>query len=236
MKLAGFVGTGVGKLGASVFTVRKGQQVVRQYQPVVGNPNTEEQVQVRSLFSLLAKNAKLLAGSFGFTVSGLETQRNAFIKRNYGVSAMRPQEGETAALIDYSRVVLSDGLEDAGAAVVSTTDLIATFTVPGNDRVRGAVIVTNPRGEAPHVMTFDQELQLGRAEVDFTSLSEYLDGDRVQLTIAWYGVKFSDENARASYDNLNSIAMRSANVAFVRMLSQGSAVTTRTKTWVPQGA
>lgn len=236
MKLAGFVGTGVGKLGASVFTVRKGQQVIRQYQPVVSNPNTEEQVRVRSLFSLLSKNAKLLAGSFGFTVSGLETQRNAFIKRNYGVSAMRPQEGDMAALIDYSRVVLSDGLEDGGTARVSTTDLIATITVPDNDRVRGAVIVTNPRGEAPHVMTFDQQLELGSAEVDFSVLSSYLDGERVQLTVAWYGVKFSDEGVRATYDNLNSVATRSANLTFMRMLSQGSAVTTRTKTWVPQGA
>ena len=233
MKLAGIVGTGVGKLGASVFTVRKGQQVVRQYQPMVSNPNTMEQVRVRALFSLLTKNAKLLSGAFGFKVSGLETQRNAFIKANYGVSAIRPQEGESAALMDYGRVVLSSGLEDAGTAEVVPQNLTATITIPEFEKVRGAVIVTNPRGEAPHVMVFEEDLELGRATVDYSELASYLDEDRVQITIAWYGVKFADAGTRAKYENLNSVAVRSANLAFMRMLSEGSAIASRTKTWQP---
>lgn len=227
------MGTGVGKLGASVFTVRKGQQVVRQYQPMVSNPNTMEQVRVRALFSLLTKNAKLLSGAFGFKVSGLETQRNAFIKANYGVSAIRPQEGESAALMDYGRVVLSSGLEDAGTAEVVPQNLTATITIPEFEKVRGAVIVTNPRGEAPHVMVFEEDLELGRATVDYSELASYLDEDRVQITIAWYGVKFADAGTRAKYENLNSVAVRSANLAFMRMLSEGSAIASRTKTWQP---
>ena len=236
MKLAGFVGTGVGKLGASVFTVRKGQQVVRQYQPVVSNPNTESQAQVRAVFSLLTKNAKLLAGAFGFTTTGLQTQRNAFVKRNYGVSVMRPQEGDTAALMSYENIVLSDGLESAGSVSASVDDLEATFTVPENDRVRGAVIVTNPRTDAPHVMVFDEMLQSGQTTVDFSELSEFIDVEKVQVTIAWYGVKFAVDAARVAYEQMHSVAQRAANVAFIRSLSQGSAITTRTKTWYPTGA
>lgn len=233
MKLAGIVGTGVGKLGASVFTVRKGQQVVRQYQPVVSNPNTEEQVRVRAVFSLLTKNAKLLSGAFGFKVSGLETQRNAFIKANYGVSARRPEEGESAALMDYGRVVLSTGLEDAGSIQTFAQDYRASITISGFEKVRGAVIVTNPRGEAPHVLTFEQDVIQDEAMIDYNALQDYIDGDRVQITIAWYGVKFADAGSRARYENLNSVATRSANVAFMRMLSEGSAIASRTKTWQP---
>lgn len=236
MKLAGINGTGVGKLGASVFTVRKGQQVVRQYQPVVSNPNTGDQVRVRAMFSLLTKNAKLLSGAFGFKVSGLETQRNAFIKANYGVSVMMPEPEDSAALIDYSRVVLSSGLEDAGTVQTDPAQLEATFTIPGFEKVRGVVIVTNPRGEAPHVMVFEEELESGRGAVDYSDLSSYIDGDRVQITIAWYGVKFADAGARAKYENLNSVATRSANLRFLRMLNEGSAIASRTKTWVPAGA
>lgn len=233
MKLAGIVGTGVGKLGASVFTVRKGQQVVRQYQPVVSNPNTEEQVRVRAVFSLLTKNAKLLSGSFGFKVSGLETQRNAFIKANYGVSARRPEEGASAALMDYGKVVLSSGLEDAGSIAVGAQDYKGVISIEGFEKVRGAVIVTNPRGEAPHVLIFVQDVVNGEAVVDYNALEPYMDSDKVQLTIAWYGVKFADAGARARYENLNSAAMRSANLAFMRMLSEGSAIASRTKTWQP---
>lgn len=233
MKLAGIVGTGVGKLGASVFTVRKGQQVVRQYQPTVSNPNTEEQVRVRALFSLLTKNAKLLSGAFGFKVSGLETQRNAFIKANYGVSARRPEEGDSAALMDYGRVVLSSGLEDAGSIETFAQDYRATITIKGFEKVRGVVIVTNPRGEAPHVLTFEQDVVQDEAMIDYTALQTYVDGDRVQITIAWYGVKFADAGARARYENLDSAAIRSANLAFTRMLGEGSAIASRTKTWQP---
>lgn len=227
------MGTGVGKLGASVFTVRKGQQVVRQYQPVVSNPNTLEQVRVRALFSLLTKNAQLLSGSFGFKVSGLETQRNAFIKANYGVSAVRPEGEAIAALIDYGRVVLSSGLEDAGTLSSNAQNLEATIRISGFEKVRGAVILTNPRGEAPHVLTFEEDVEGGVAEINYSSLSSYMDEDRVQITIAWYGVRFADAGARARYENLNSVAVRSANVIFTRMLSEGSAITSRTKTWQP---
>lgn len=233
MKLAGIVGTGVGKLGASVFTVRKGQQVVRQYQPVVSNPNTMEQVRVRALFSLLTKNAKLLSDAFGFKVAGLETQRNAFIKANYGVSARRPEEGDSAALMDYGKVVLSSGLEDAGSLSIDAQNLEARISVDDFVKVRGAVIVTNPRGEAPHVMTFKEDVISGEALVNYSVLSSYMDTDKVQLTIAWYGVKFADAGARARYENLNSVAQRSANLAFMRMLSEGSAIASRTKTWQP---
>lgn len=236
MKLAGIIGTGVGKLGASVFTVRKGQQVVRQYQPVVSNPSTGDQVRVRAMFSLLTKNAKLLSGAFGFKVSGLETQRNAFIKANYGVSVQRPEEEATAATIDYGNVVLSSGLEDAGSVEVDRDNFEATIRIHGFEKVRGAVIVTNPRGEAPHVLTFEQDVENGQAVVSYEDLAPYLDQDRVQLTIAWYGVKFADAGARARYENLNSYATRSANLGFVRMLSEGSAIASRTKTWQPTGA
>lgn len=236
MKLAGIVGTGVGKLGASVFTVRKGQQVVRQYQPVVSNPNTGDQVRTRAMFSLLTKNAKLLSGAFGFKVSGLETQRNAFIKANYGVSVQKPEPEASAATIDYGNVVLSSGLEDAGNVGVDASNLEATFRIQGFEKVRGAIIVTNPRGEAPHVLTFEQNVVEGQAVVSYEDLASYMDTEKVQLTIAWYGVKFADAGVRARYENLNSYATRSANLAFLRMLSEGSAIASRTKTWQPTGA
>lgn len=237
MKLAGFVGTGSGKLGASVFTVRKGVQVVRQYQPVVTNPNTAKQVGVRAVFALLSKNAKLLAGSFAFKAEGIQSERNLFVKRNWGVSVQVPEtEDQSAVLMDYERVVLSDGLDTAGQVTVETTAYEANFVLQEYDRVKGAVVVTNPRGEVPHVMTFDEPLVDGRVQVSFAELAEYLDTDRVQITIAWYGVKFPDAAAKVTYENMASVATRSANLAFYRMLAQGSAITSRTKTWVPGNA
>lgn len=233
MKLNGIVGKGSGRLGASVFTVRKGEQIVRQYTDKVTNPNTGEQVRVRAAFSLLTKNAKLLAGAFGFNVSGLVTQRNAFIKANYGVSVMLPEPEDSAALMNYGRVVLSSGLENAGTIENVPQNLQATITIPGYDKVRGAVIVTNPLGEAPHVMVFEQDTELGRASIDYSELAAYIDTERVQITIAWYGVKFADAGARARYENLNSVAIRSANLAFARMLNEGEAIASRTKTWQP---
>ena len=54
MKLNGIVGKGTGKLGASVFAISGGEQIVRQYNPVVSNPNTDAQVAQRAKLKLMS--------------------------------------------------------------------------------------------------------------------------------------------------------------------------------------
>ena len=82
MKLNGFVGKGTGKLGASVFAISGGEQIVRQYNPQVSNPNTDAQIEQRAKLKLMSQLAADVSQSIGFQKQGLVSPRNQFISAN----------------------------------------------------------------------------------------------------------------------------------------------------------
>lgn len=84
MKLNGFVGKGSGKLGASVFAISGGEQIVRQYNPQVANPNTNAQVAQRAKLKLLSQLAAALSSAIAFKKQGLVSARNRFVSANIG--------------------------------------------------------------------------------------------------------------------------------------------------------
>lgn len=86
MKQYGFVGKGTGKLGASVFAISGGEQIVRQYNPVVSNPNTEAQIAQRAKLKLMSQLGAALAPALGFAKQGLVSARNQFVSKNIGLA------------------------------------------------------------------------------------------------------------------------------------------------------
>lgn len=99
MKLNGFVGKGSGKLGSSVFAISGGEQIVREYNPRVANPNTDAQVAQRSKMKLMSQLAAALAPSLAFKKKGLKSARNMFVSKNIGS-------------VDYANLVASVPLTD----------------------------------------------------------------------------------------------------------------------------
>lgn len=85
MKLNGFVGKGSGKLGSSVFAISGGEQIVREYNPRVANPNTDAQVEQRAKLKLMSQLAAALAQGLGFKKMGLVSVRNQFVAKNIGL-------------------------------------------------------------------------------------------------------------------------------------------------------
>lgn len=82
MKQYGFTGKGTGKLGSAIFAISGGEQIVRQYNPVVSNPQTEAQVAQRAKFKLLTQLAAAMSGQIAFRKSGLTSARNKFVSYN----------------------------------------------------------------------------------------------------------------------------------------------------------
>lgn len=82
MKLSSILGQGRGKLGAAVFSSTNGQQVVRQYQPNVKNPNTVAQTMQRARFKLMTQIASSMAPVIAMPKSGTVSSRNMFVKKN----------------------------------------------------------------------------------------------------------------------------------------------------------
>ena len=94
MKLNGFVGKGTGKLGASVFAISGGEQIVRQYNPKVSNPNTDAQAEQRAKLKLMSQLAADLAQTIGFQKKGLVSARNQFISANIGKCTFENNEAK----------------------------------------------------------------------------------------------------------------------------------------------
>lgn len=83
MKLYGIFGKGSGKLGSSVFAISGGEQIMREYNPIVANPNTPAQVEQRAKFKLLSQLAASMAKAIAFKKQGLVSARNQFVSANY---------------------------------------------------------------------------------------------------------------------------------------------------------
>lgn len=103
MKLSGLAGKGSGKLGSNVYAVSGGEQIVRQYNPVVANPSTPAQVAQRSRLKLASQIAAAMADVIAIPKSGLVSSRNAFMKRNFDLIV----GSENGASCQYSKLQLT---------------------------------------------------------------------------------------------------------------------------------
>lgn len=110
MKLAGIVGTGSGKLGSSVFATVSGQQIVRQYQPVVSNPATEAQTAQRAKLKLMSQIGAAMAPVIVMRKDGLVSARNKFIKRNIANASVL----QGTASVDVPNLQITDGVGNVG--------------------------------------------------------------------------------------------------------------------------
>ena len=81
-----------------VFASTAGEQVVRQYQPSVSNPNTTAQVNNRAKLKLMSQVAAAVSGEIAIPRQGLKSSRNLFIKKNYDSAAA----ANGVATLDYA--------------------------------------------------------------------------------------------------------------------------------------
>lgn len=91
MKLNGIAGKGTGKAGEMVFSVFRGEQVVRWMPKSVLNPNTTRQQVSRKKFKMAVDMSRILNDALAVGYSGVKGQglsaRNEFVKRIIPTSA-----------------------------------------------------------------------------------------------------------------------------------------------------
>ena len=107
-----------GKVGAEVYSVTGGIQVVKQYQPVVANPNTEGQQLQRLKMMVVGKISKAITPDM---LVGLGTRFNARAEFNKtmlraAVARLSGAQGDWKAYVPPTALVFSNG-----AAVPSVT-------------------------------------------------------------------------------------------------------------------
>jgi len=83
-KMYGFSGKVTGKKGDAVFQVRNGEQLIRQYNPIISNPRSVGQVAARVKMKLLSQLSAIVGNIVAIPRDGAKSPRNLFTQLNYG--------------------------------------------------------------------------------------------------------------------------------------------------------
>lgn len=231
MKLNGFVGKGSGKLGASVFTVRKGVQVVREYTDKVSNPNTTAQVGQRAKFKLLTQLAAVVAGAGMFfrNLRPGESMRNAFMRANMGAVELSPVG--SVALLDFSQVALTDGSTTAPSAEFNTSTGVLTVDVSSSAMADimgiGYAVITMP--ELGRVIGYSARAEKVAAATSITANILAPAQLMSRTSVLVWGYRFANDAARAKYEELAATESDTeVALEFDRMLRNGLIEPTQT--------
>lgn len=201
MKLHGIGGVGTGKLGSMVYSVRNGQQIVRQYNPIVANPSTAAQVEARSKMKLMSQLAAIVAPVIAINAEGLKSKRNLFISRNYPLAGYE----ENTAQIDMAGVQLTksntafpdfevDRSNGQSIAIHLSEDATNLF-----DRVIYCAVISQSDGS---LRLWDDVLvtEAGTGGL-FPAVLPYTPN---AIAIYGYGIRANNDDAKAAYANLKS--------------------------------
>lgn len=234
MKLNGFVGKGTGKLGASVFAICGGEQIVRQYNPQVSNPNTAAQIEQRAKLKLMSQLASVFSPVLAIAKQGLKSARNLFISKNFIFTAF--ENGK--ASVEYLKLQLTTGNSLLDGFAVSLT---------GEGEIRAAVSSTMANTIANMVyclfwLNQDDKLVFIESKVaekgtnnDFRAEFEADGGEK--YVVYGYGVIDKQSGASSTYGNyevesaehlaslIASRALTSANIATTATSAQEIEVT-----------
>lgn len=104
-KANGIAGKATGKLGNSVYAISCGEQVVREYNPHVANPNSAGQVNTRSKLKLMSQLSAAMAPVIAIPRQGLKSPRNLFVKKNHSLVSVVQGNSQ----ISYENIQLTNG-------------------------------------------------------------------------------------------------------------------------------
>lgn len=227
MKLVGITGTGRGKLGSSVFSVNSGQQIVRQYQPVVANPNTVLQVNQRARMKLASQLAAAYAPVIAMPKQGLVSTRNQFIKKN--MDAISAQGG--TAQVTYENLQLTNGN-------VGLPSVLATRSAAEGIKVNLSESAANAVSRVVYVLfkkTTENQLQLVGSKIieeagDAGTFPATFPYDASDIAIYAYGMRDMSASATAKYRNYEvQSGTDVARLFTTRTLSQSDISLTQTR-------
>ena len=226
MKLNGITGTGSGKLGTSVFSTIKGMQVVRQYQPVVTNPSTMNQVKQRSRFKLISQLAASLSGVIAMPRIGMTSSRNQFVKKNMP-AVIGSNQG---AQVVYENLQLTSGSAGLPGIVAARAENKLTVSLQSNasslvSRVVFCIFTKNSEGQL--ILNSSSIVSEPGAAGTFQLQIADIPGD---LAIYAYGIKDTSEKASAKFGDYNvKSASDIASLVSNRALSATDFTLTKTR-------
>lgn len=199
--MAKFYGSAVktGKLGGSVFAIRYGEVIERQYQPVVANPSTPAQVEARAKMKLMSQLGAVMAPVIAIPRSGAASSRNLFVKLNYPGVQFADDEAE----VNLSRIQLTKSVVGLPAVVAvrgTGTAITIDMQVPlqGFNRVVYALFIKQSDGK----LRFAKSQVVSEGGTNNTYPWETTLGALDSAVVYAYAVRDNNERAKAVFGNM----------------------------------
>ena len=217
----GFSGKVTGKKGDAVFAVRNGEQIIRQYNPIVANPSTQKQVDARAALKLSSQLSAAFATVIAIPREGSRTRRNRFQQVNYG----RITANNGVAMIDLNTIQLTKSNQPMlgiSATRANGTQIVCSLTESGEDMYDAVVYV---------IMTKNDD---GSLRVHTTGVAtKALQGNNFQLAMKYttksivvygYGVSYLNSRAQGIFENMQApTAEQIAQLFYNRTVSMNDA-------------
>lgn len=237
MKLTSLIGDGTGRLGGSVFAVRRGEQIVRKYQSVVNNPSTGAQVAQRAKFKL----AQQVAAALGDDVNpwGIVDRKKS--ARNSFTSDLL-KSGAVTYASDTASVALADlkltssslyaganaGVTFSGSRVTVNFVADTLFLVPGS--VLKAVVVRPLAAYGLAVIGRGSAvISAGQTTLSVTTSLTVAATDRV----LFYAVRPASQEALVAYGDIQGMDANAILEVMTRLAAVGNVVYSATQNVVP---
>lgn len=225
--LYGISGKATGKKGDTVFSVRKGQQIMRQYNPIVADPKTTKQTNARAKMKLLSQLSAIMVPILAIPGRGPVTPRNIFTKKNYSLVNF----ADSKAQLDLVKMQITD----SSRAMVNFTADRTT-----NDAIR-VELVENATEKFDRVVyalvkiTDDQRIEVvgdtvvsdAQGNGTFPGELPYVEDSVVVLA---YGMKDVTAKAKVTFSNIEGLtATQIAQLVTARSISVADATLTETR-------
>ena len=226
-KVYGLQGYLVGKLGASVFAVRNGEQIARQYNPSPANPKTAGQIECRAKLKLLSQLSAALAGVIAIPRVGMKSPRNGFTAANYPYTTY----GNNTASEDLADIQLTKsakGLPGFAADRGSGTAIAVSLNESASSMNDAVVYVVLRRTDANKVAVASSLLVTTPGNDGLFAAS--LPMQTGDIAICAYGIKYNTAAARVAFGNLTAPSAQGVAQLFIsRQLNAADATMTETR-------
>ena len=236
-RMQGITGKLSGKMGAAVFRVREGQQIVTQYNPIVKNPNTEFQQSQRAKFKLMSQLSAIMAPGMGTMgvinrpARGKVTNRNGFVQKNFGLVETTEENGTITAKVAMEQLQLTNSFKylPAIAATAAEGEInVAMSSIPSEvTTIRLVVVGYSVESNASQANI----QQLMDIPVENGSIQQSLNVTSGNYTILAYGLIPSESaKSRIDLDNIHTPADEDfiSAVKLNAMVADGSMSMTKT--------
>ena len=198
-----------GKVGGLVYATSGGEQIVREYNPSVANPNTDAQVNQRAKMKLMSQLSASLASSLAMQKDGLVSIRNKFTKRNFGYA----DAVNGVAQVSYENLQLTEGnlglpqITIIPAIEGSTRHIVAGFSEPPSENINRVVWNYYSKSQEGKLSFIKSDIITKRLD---TSIGMYFVSEddfavASDIVIYAYGMIDTSERASARYGNLNVV-------------------------------